>query len=485
MSQGEDRPPSASRCDECEHPGVKIARKFRGLRYCRTCYARMFKRKLCPKCGSFARLPVHITNAVCRSCEQSRPCVRCGRTMTRVGKMTAYGPACGACAHYFNAPEPCEACGTPSTRLARNRRLGHDLRLCPRCVRADHGTCEACRRHRLLQGCPDDGRRLCAPCRDQGEVPCPQCGRAMPAGCRRQCWDCYWSTVVEQRIRIDCAAFSSTVMSGRFEGFGRWLARTRGNHKAAGSIHQYLAFFLEVERGWGDIPDYPTLLAHFGAHGLRRSLLPIRWMEQSGAVTVDAAAREADSDRRRIARALDRFAQDTPAGTLLASYHDAMMGRHQRGEITLRSIRLALSPAASLLEAAQETGYMPPDQKALDALLRRAPGQRAALSGFVNHLRNDHGVEIALPRGDALASRRNRRRLLEREVLALMREGGSGEAFERRWICAALAYFHDLPRRAGRGVAMQDVQPDGNGMRVLINERSYWIPRPETDGQTE
>ena len=240
-------------------------------------------------------------------------------------------------------------------------------------------------------------------------------------------------------------------MSDRFEGFGRWLARTRGNHKAAGSIHQYLAFFLEVERGWGDIPDYPTLLAHFGANGLRRALLPIRWMEQNGAVTVDAAAREASSDRRRIAQTLDRFAQGTPAGTLLAGYHDAMMSRHERGEITLRSCRLALSPAASLLEAARERGCMPPDQKALNALLRRAPGQRAALSGFVNHLKNDHGVEIALPTGDALASRRNRRRLLEREVLAIMREGGSGEAFERRWICAALAYFHDLPRRAGTG----------------------------------
>ena len=95
MSRGEDRPPSSPRCDECERTGVKIVRKFRGHRYCRTCYGRMFKRKLCPKCGNFARLPVHITNAVCRSCERSRPCVRCGRTMTRVGKMTAYGPACG------------------------------------------------------------------------------------------------------------------------------------------------------------------------------------------------------------------------------------------------------------------------------------------------------------------------------------------------------------------------------------------------------
>ena len=475
--------PPASVCDECGREGVKISRKHKGHRYCQTCYARMFKRRLCPKCGNFSRLPVHITNAVCRSCERSRPCVRCGTTMTRVGKMTAYGPACGTCAHYFNDPEPCEECGALSTRLARNRRLGHDLRLCPRCVRADQGTCEACRRHRPLQECPDDGRMLCAPCREQGEVPCPQCGRAMPAGCGRRCWDCYWAAVVEQRIGIDCAAFSSTVMARRFEGFGRWLAATRGNHKAAGALHRYLQFFLEIECGWGDIPDYPALLSHFGAQALRRQLLPMRWMEQSGLVAVDPAAREADSDRRRIARVLEAFAQGTPAGTILAEYHDVMMRRHESGETTLRSIRLALTPAVSLLEVARETGSMPPDQKALNALLRRSPGQRAAVSGFVNHLRNTHGVEIALPRGGTLASRRKRHRRLERDVLALMREGGSGEAFERRWICTALAYFHDLPSKTGRTVAKQDIRADRNGMQVLINGRSYWIPRPETADQ--
>ena len=478
MSPGEDLLPSAARCDECEREGVKISRKYRGRRYCQTCYGRMFKRRLCPKCGNFARLPIHIENATCRSCARSQPCVRCGRTMTRVGRMTAYGPACGACAHYFNAPEPCEACGTPSTRLARNRRLGHDLRLCPRCVRADHGTCETCGRHRKLHECPD-GRRLCTPCREQGDLPCPQCARPMPAGCGRRCWDCYWGATAEKRIRIQCAAFAGAAMAQRFDTFSRWLVRTTGNRKAARSVHRYVAFFLEVERRWRDIPDYAALLAHFGAKRLRRHLLPMRWMEQSGLVSVDANAREANSDQRRIAQALDRFAQGTPARTILAGYHDAIVRRYERGATTLRSIRLAVSPAAALLETAREMGRMPPNQTVLDALLRRSPGQRAALSGFVNHLRECHGVQVALPRSDPLAARRKQHKKLEHEVLALMREGGEGEDFERRWMCTALAYFHDLPKRAGQGVTIEDIRDDGEGMRIRIDEHSYWIPRPE------
>ena len=482
MSRDEDSLLSKSRCDECELEDVKISRKYRGHRYCQTCYGRVFKRRPCPKCKNFARLPIHIANAVCRTCERTQPCVRCGRFMTRVGRMTAYGPACGACAHYFKEPMPCEACETPSTRLARSRRLGHDLRLCPRCVRADHGTCEACRRHRPLQDCPD-GRKLCTPCREQGDIPCPQCGEPMPSGCGKRCWECYWDAVADKRIRINCAAFFSEVMAQRFEAFGTWLVRTTGNRKAARTIHRYLPFFVQIERGWRDIPDYPALLTHFGARELRRQLLPMRWMEQTSLVTVDAAARETDSDRRRIAQVLDRFPHGAPARTILVGYHDAMIRRYQRGETMLRSIRLALSPAGTLLQAASEMARMPPDQKVLDALLRKSPGQRAALSGFVNYLHNTLGIEIQLPKDNAFAARRKRRRKLEREVLALMREGGFGEDFERRWICTALAYFHDLPRRAVRYVAMEDIRHDENGVHIRIKGSSYWIPRPEAGGQ--
>ena len=143
-------PAASTTCDECRRHGVRIARIHRGERFCQTCYERMFKRRLCPKCGNFARLPRLEPDAVCLKCENARPCVRCGRIRYRTGMRTAYGPACIACAAYFKPPQPCEACGTPSRWLSRESELGDERRRCPRCRRRGHETCEACRRHRRL-----------------------------------------------------------------------------------------------------------------------------------------------------------------------------------------------------------------------------------------------------------------------------------------------------------------------------------------------
>ena len=101
-------------------------------------------------------------------------------------------------------------------------------------------------------------------------------------------------------------------MAEHFRAFGAWLIQRAGGHKAAVAIRRHLTFILEVERQWQGIPDYEGLLRHFSAGRLRRYLLTIRCMQESGLVTTDAALREADSDRRRIQASLDRLPQELP-----------------------------------------------------------------------------------------------------------------------------------------------------------------------------
>ena len=474
MSQARTTKRSAA-CDECGALGVKIARKHKGLRYCQTCYKRLFKRRMCPGCENFAKLPVHLLSAVCRACERRMPCVRCRRVGRKIGKLTPDGPACNSCAPYFREPEPCEACGGPSARLSRKASLGHDLRVCERCARSDHGTCEACRRHRPLTE-SRERRKLCATCLEKGEISCPKCGQPMPAGFGKQCWTCYWTVLAETRVQTHCAAFSSPALREHFQAFGTCLIRKVGGHKAALTIHKYSKFFLEIERQWQGIPDYETLLGHFSAAGLRRCLLPVRWMEENGLVTPDATLREADSDRRRIQAALDKFPEESPLRTILDGYCEHLTRRIKAEATSLRSVRLAISPAAHLLIFADLLGRMPPDQKALEGFLRQTPGQRAALSGFVSYLRTKHGMDITLPKHDSHRAGRERRRKLEAEMLTLMRQGGTDRESKRRYLCVALAYFHGLPLKAGQNLRGNDITADEKGMTVRINGGSHWVP---------
>lgn len=266
-------------------------------------------------------------------------------------------------------------------------------------------------------------------------------------------------------------------MSAYFETFGQWLGRKVGAHKASLIIHRHLLFFMEIERRWRTIPKYDVLLMYFGTAKLRQVLLPMQWMEEYGLVMVDAKAKKEDSEKRQIADILGKLPSMSRERAILEGYCQVMMGKLKRGETTLCSIRLALSPSALLLTKAKEMGRMPPDQKVLDACLRKTPGQRAAVSGFVRYLREMHGAEIVLPKNDAWMARWARQKRLEAEMLALMEEGVKGGDVEQQWLSLALAYFHGLPRKVGKIVQSEQitVHEDGN-LTIVWESQKYWIP---------
>jgi hypothetical protein len=85
----------------------------------------------------------------------------------------------------------------------------------------------------------------------------------------------------------------------------------------------------------------------------------------------------------------------TPAAKALAAYQDRLVKRLTADDkSTLRSVRLALRPATSLLLLADKTGAKLPDQTTLDRYLVKAPGQKAAITGFVNFLNEQHGLAL-------------------------------------------------------------------------------------------
>ncbi len=462
-------------CDECGKTVEKIWRVRKGHRYCATCYARVFKRRLCPRCGNFARLPKDDPEARCRTCETAGPCVRCGKQEYRVGRVTPYGPVCNSCAPHFRVAEPCEVCGTPSGRLTRVNRLGGERRLCPKCARADHATCVACRRHRLLNQAAD-GRMLCKACMNYGEIPCPSCGISMPAGRGKICESCYWTETCNKRVQMDCAAFVAPSMAEAFAEFGAWLRSEIGPKKAALGIHRYLPFFLDLEKMTGDIPSYEQLLSHFGAEGLRRVQLPMRWLQMTKGIEPDSIAQRQDSEQNRISAILNSVCENTVAGQVLRAYENRLRIKSSQGKLSLQSIRLALRPATNLLLAADIGGSRLPDQTNLDAYLQKAPGQRAALSGFLSFLREAHALHL-VPFVDAKRVEKLRRRKLEKEMLKLL--GGDSDAitYNRNWLSAALAYFHGLPRKVGMTIPEVQVESDAaGGLSVTWNDQKYWIP---------
>ncbi|WP_227487816.1 hypothetical protein [Acidithiobacillus sp. HP-11] len=298
----------------------------------------------------------------------------------------------------------------------------------------------------------------------------------MPAGRIAECEACYWRGLLKKRIAMNQAAFSAQTMARHFEHYAAWLAATVGENKAAITLNKYLSFFLEMEKVWKDLPDYARLVAHFGAEGLRRVRLPMRWMQETGLVSKDDAVLRDDSEKRQIEQLLKTLEGNTKGSRILKEYHDALMLKANSGKLRLRSVRLALTPARALLLEAQKMGLNFPSQKAVERYLGRVPGQRAALTGFVRFLHEMHSANIAIPQPMDGAVQKARQIKLEKELMAMMRDGDESDEFIRRWVSVGLAYFHGLPKNIGRNVALNLLENEDEGIVIKFSGKSYWLP---------
>ena len=466
-------------CDECGRLVQKIHRVFRSHGYCSTCYARVFKERQCSGCGEIRRLPKDNLSAICSKCETSKPCIRCHRSDVETGLITQYGRVCKTCSVFFRPQSPCEACGQPSSQLSRVSRLGGVLRLCPRCQRSDFRTCSACRHFRLVSYISPTGHPLCKSCHHLGEIPCKICGKLMPAGRVSCCIDCYWARTARNRLAIDREAFTSFYMAREFDRFGNWLLATYGSKAAALSIHRYITFFLEVEKTWGSFPGYRSLVDHFKAEGLRRIRRPMRWLSETHKIRPNPAVREETSERARLENILARHPKQTITGQALHSYMAKLQARLSEGKTTIRSIRLALTPAEGLSRIVVQAGLGLPSQNLLDAYLRDRPGQKAAITGFINFLNSEYKINLTA-RVDPKLTRQNRRKKLEQALATMMQNELKGAQFLEQWAPVALEYFHNvkIPKRLLRSLLESAECVDDLGVNVIVNGQACYIPVP-------
>lgn len=297
----------------------------------------------------------------------------------------------------------------------------------------------------------------------------------MPAGYGTRCEKCYWARLLEKRIAINAGVFGVPTMAQHFSSFGKWLANRTGDHRAAIALNRYLPFFTEVEREWQDVPTYSALLDRFGVEKLRRFRLPMAWLSEVLGIEPNIRVREENSEQQHINVLMGHFSQETLAAKTLDAYREMLNARLAAGRTTLRSIRLALRPAVSLLLAADDSGKALPNQAVLDRYVHNVPGQMAALTGFVNLLNQRYVAGLSLLRSDK-RRRVVRKKRLEDELAVMIRNGQIGATPPKEWTSAALEYFHGVPRNIGRLISADQIVADESGCTVVLNGQQHWIP---------
>lgn len=306
----------------------------------------------------------------------------------------------------------------------------------------------------------------------------------MPAGYGKICKACYLRNLLTKRVAIDRASFTDDKMAQLFDEFASWLLVESGAHNAATSIHRFQQFFCEIEKLWGGVPDYKILLKHYGTLGLRRRELPMRFLQRTGRVEVDPAARNDRAMSQQIGVLLKTLSAGSRGCKLLIDYHGHLEKRLAEGEMSLKSIRLALTPTVALLKDVQLSQGQNLSQLDLDRYLSRAPGQRAAISGFIGFLRKRDKLELAWPtKIDNAKAQERLKRGLELQLVMLLTTGGSEVVYAKKLIGTALAYFHGLRKVTMKNARRirTEVPADRSGVTVYIDESECWLPAEFVD----
>lgn len=461
-----------NKCDWCGNYPVNIKRRYKGEGYCANCYKTWFTKQPCSRCNKLSRLHKKEHEPICRECIKNQPCKRCGNDASINGANTEYGRVCQICWQgYFKKKKTCQECGEDKAGVSRYTELPHDNEICVSCYqRETRATCSACKRFRKVIETPTGV--LCEKCHESGEVDCPCCGGQMPAGFGKRCWDCYWSGRLQREVEVNLYLFKSDKIKAAYKDFINWFIDRTCNQKVTMEHLKFTTFFKTCDELWHEIPSYDSLVQEFKPEGLRHHLTVLRWLIDTEQVIVNLDIKNEVAEKERILNLLNKL-EILPES--IETYYEFLNEKLALKKTSLKSIRLALQPAIGIYVELSINRHQKPSQEQLDAYLRLKQGQLSAITGFVSHINRKYGTNIQCNPPDPEILRKDRRKILERDLIAINHLRNPTRKDYERWVVISLEYFHEL-KISRKTLATLNIEQNQDKAIVKYSKQEYVIP---------
>ena len=246
-------------------------------------------------------------------------------------------------------------------------------------------------------------------------------------------------------------------MAEHFEAFANYLIKKRGAEFATHRILYFFAFFQKIDTligNSGRFPSFEQLVNHFSVAYTRKYLSAMQFFESIGLIKRSPEIQELYANFDMIDRYLETFQKGDSFYALVHNYYHALEAKHAAGKISVRTIRLSLTPAVKFLKYCQHLGASAPTQAILDGYMWCIPGQRNTLSGFIVFYAKTYRASIALPTGKDFtktiilkspnASKKRREQLFIAMVRTLKRDSDSHEYTTEKILRVTIEYFHDV-----------------------------------------
>lgn len=476
------------KCSGCEQLMPVARRRYFGELYCSDCYYYLFPQCRCIGCGQLKKIYRHGSDKLCQQCLiKTMACHRCGKENYTLGKITIYGPVCNSCAIYYRDLRCCHVCGLSSRNVSRYFMFGEIEPICFKCVKARHfKKCSNCKEIKSPYSSKLDRSNLCKQCTDTPFKSCETCKKDIPSGAfGRKCADCFAQETLNKRVKLNKVGFSEFVAT-LYEEYSNWLSHRRGSAHAARQILKDRCTFEYLDcafRKNNRLPNYAQFMRELVGTNTRPSTLTKKFFAEQRLFSVDLERHQDVEEKNRIRRFVNAFHDtESATATIFLRYYSHLLRKYRKGALGIRSVRLALTPAADMVRLADIQQKKTVDQELLNQYLWLHLGQMNAASVFINYLKQHEKLALQIPDKEYFIlpkSSESKRRLKLQLIELLSKE----MVFSIRYMELGMAYFHGrkLPKELSKIELYHNCKHESGFLTVCFAKLTYVMPYPKIE----
>ena len=374
------------------------------------------------------------------------PCLRCKKTEYIIGKILENGIVCKSCVYYFQTYQSCSEC-EDDTHPTSNKKLPDGMRklLCRKCYSKYLPVCNSCGYRRKALAFTLQKKPLCKFCATEVLRKCVKCSQEFPAGSGRVCQTCHHTKALDNKATFIANSF--THLGECFISFSEWLLNRRGLLFTATHIQNYQLYFYQIDELYEKIqqmPNYETLLNTFKFATGKKYFLVHKFLDTCGFIQMDRNVTEKYSNFNLIEKQLETFNPSSYKYKLIHKYYQHLCIKLQTQQISLRSIRLSLTPAIKLLKYCENFQDNKPTMDVLEGYLWLYSGQRATITEFTNFLTNECGYKLHITKIPKATLKRPNvsHQILRARVIKLMQNPRIIKKNTSHFYAAIFGYFH-------------------------------------------
>ena len=348
-------------------------------------------------------------------------------------------------------------------------------------IQKKHKPCSHCHYRRKPFTYSLKQKPLCKICSIEHERICTQCHRKFPAGFGTICSNCTYEKTLKHRVELFSESYSSW-MKPYFIDFAYWLKKRRGVLYSAMHIEKYITYFSQIDtlaKQLQSLPTYEQLLNSFVDVTHKKNYLIHIYLDETGVITIDTTTTKQHTNHKLIQKYLQTFEKNTLAYNLIHNYHRYLLLRLQAKKTTLRSIRLALTPAVKFLGYCQYFKERIPTQYALEGYLFLYYGQRATLTGFINFISTTYHYDLdtkAIPKA-ILKSPKVSHQILKGRLIKIMQNPHDKHFKEPYIFRAIIGYLHWVYIPQNVFISLENVHKCKDGKYYLsLCGQSFYLP---------